>query len=97
MAIISFSNCKLKKIPPALCQLTKITRLYFVYNGLTTLPKEFSCLENLTNLNLQANHFSEIPDALCKLRKLKILSLQRNRITNEGLSKRMLISNIFDW
>ncbi|CAG8773311.1 26565_t:CDS:2, partial [Racocetra persica] len=50
-------------------------------NNLSSLPKEFGELQNLTTLNLSSNHFSELPACLTTLSSLVELQLSSNKLT----------------
>eukprot|EP01088_Endostelium_zonatum_P015849 TRINITY_DN4053_c0_g1_i1.p1 TRINITY_DN4053_c0_g1~~TRINITY_DN4053_c0_g1_i1.p1 ORF type:complete len:1808 (-),score=396.61 TRINITY_DN4053_c0_g1_i1:28-5451(-) len=75
-----FSDNALKSISPAICRLTKLTKIDFSNNQLVKLPTTIGELVNLVVLNLENNKikFETLPLSITNLLHLQELNLKRN-------------------
>lgn len=71
----------LKTLPPKVCLLDGLERLWISHNKLTALPDQLERLVHLKELYLHRNCFESVPLQLCKLPKLEILWLNSNKIS----------------
>lgn len=55
--------------------------LDFTNTGITTLPDEIGCIQNITSLILGDNPIEEVPESICMLKNLEYLSLENTDIT----------------
>lgn len=70
----------LKHLPPKVCTLSNLQRLWLSHNSLSNLPPQLSQLVHLKELYLHRNNFSEFPISVCSLSSLEILWLNCNKI-----------------
>jgi len=71
----------LSQLPPAIGQLTQLTKLHLWGYRLTALPPEIGKLTQLETLDLSNNNLTELPATLTRLTKLKELKLGGNPLT----------------
>lgn len=85
---LRLARCRLQggALPPALCQLSTLSRLEVFSCGLTSsaahagLPESVSRLSQLEHLALEANALCTLPPALCTLPALRHLDLSCNQL-----------------
>lgn len=65
----------IKELPPKVCQLVTLERLWVSHNKLSTLPVQVEQMFRLREVYLHKNNFEEIPTSLCRLPSLEILWL----------------------
>ena len=73
-------------LPAEVLLLTKLTHLRF-YDGLDTMSRDLSPLEDLTVLDLSYGYFSSIPVMLSTCRRLEVLLMEQCiylQITSDG-------------
>ena len=70
----------LKYLPPKVCTLSNLQRLWVSHNLLSSLPTDLDRLVTLKELFLHENKFEEFPIPLCTLKSLEILWLSNNKI-----------------
>ena len=70
---------ELRKLPPEICQLTKLSILDLSQNHLTSLPPEIGQLTNLKILYLNNNQLTSLPPEIGQLSNLRFLNLTSNR------------------
>ena len=70
----------LRMLPPKVCTLSNLQRLWVSHNLLSSLPADLDRLVSLKELFLHANKFKEFPMPLCTLKSLEILWLSNNAI-----------------
>lgn len=86
-------NCQLKNVPKNIDDLRSLKTLRLPQNDLYFLPKSIRGLWELTELDLDTNHFSSIDYSLGRLPNLKRLELSHNKFKtfpNELLSLKKL-------
>lgn len=71
----------LKVLPPKVCQLTSLERLWVSHNKLSSLPPQLDQVTTLREVFLHRNNLEDIPLCLCNLPNLQILWLNNNKIT----------------
>ena len=71
----------IKELPPRVCQIVTLERLWVSHNKLSTLPIQIEQMFRLREVYLHKNSFEHIPPSLCKLPSLEILWLNCNKIT----------------
>ena len=71
----------IKELPPKVCQLVTLERLWVSHNKLSTLPIQIEQMFSLREVYMHKNNFEEIPVSLCNLPSLEILWLNCNKIT----------------
>ncbi len=69
-------------LPPKVCALTHLERLWVSHNRLSSLPEAIEGLLNLKELFLHRNNFESVPVELCRLPSLEILWMNGNKITS---------------
>ena len=72
----------IKELPPRVCQLVTLERLWVSHNKLSTLPIQIEQMFRLKEVYLHKNSFEDIPTSLCRLPTLEILWLNCNKITS---------------
>ena len=72
----------IKELPPKVCQLVTLERLWVSHNKLSTLPVQIEQMFRLREVYLHKNNFEDIPTSLCRLPSLEILWLNCNKITS---------------
>lgn len=71
----------IKELPPKVCQLVTLERLWVSHNKLSTLPTQIEQMLSLREVYLHNNNFKDIPTSLCYLARLEVLWLNCNKIT----------------
>ena len=71
----------IKELPPRVCQIVTLERLWVSHNKLSTLPIQIEQMFRLREVYLHKNSFEHIPTSLCRLPSLEILWLNCNKIT----------------
>ena len=72
----------IKELPPKVCQIVTLERLWASHNKLSTLPVQIEQMFRLREVYLHKNSFESIPASLCQLPSLEILWLNCNKITS---------------
>ncbi|ELR98362.1 COR domain-containing protein [Gloeocapsa sp. PCC 73106] len=72
---------QLTELPPAIGELTQITKLNLKDNKLTALPSEIGKLTKLKRLYLSHNKLTVIPPEIAQLQELKIIYAGNNKLT----------------
>lgn len=70
----------IKELPPKVCQIVTLERLWVSHNKLSSLPVQIEQMFRLREVYLHKNNFEEIPTSLCSLPSLEILWLNCNKI-----------------
>ncbi len=70
----------LRALPPKVCTLSNLQRLWVSHNRLTGLPIDLDRLVSLKELFLHGNAFEDFPLPICSLKSIEILWLSSNRI-----------------
>ncbi len=78
---LNLNECKMKRIPEEIGELTGLRGLYLYGNQLATLPNSIGKLTQLHILFLGGNQFREMPAFISELRQLEILEFMGNPAT----------------
>lgn len=70
----------LRALPPKVCTLSNLQRLWVSHNLLTGLPHDLDRLVSLKELFLHGNAFEDFPLPICSLKSIEILWLSSNQI-----------------
>ena len=77
---IILQNCSLINIPNSLMYAKSLSNLDLSRNMLDKSSLEFlSCIQSLTNLNLEGNRLDSLPDTFSSLKWLNVVNLSNNR------------------
>ena len=71
------------QVNPAICSLTKLTKLMLVNMNLQSLPEDIGNLTNLQELYAYNNQLDSLPDSFGNLVNLRGLSLNQNQFNND--------------
>lgn len=77
---LELSGRRLRRLPSAVCALSRLQKLYVSGTGLRELPEEIEELRELRILALDFNKLERLPDGLCRLPRLTRLYLGGNRL-----------------
>ncbi|MHA1522307.1 MAG: leucine-rich repeat domain-containing protein [Promethearchaeota archaeon] len=93
---LSLSQAKIAKIPPDICQLTKLEFLSLSNNQITQVPDCIGQLKQLKTLSLLANPLTKIPESIGNLTNLRNLTLSSCPLTHlpESIGKCREITEI---
>ncbi|CAG08771.1 unnamed protein product, partial [Tetraodon nigroviridis] len=78
--VLDLSYRRFKRLPPRVCRLTHLEKLYVCGNSLRALPEATSRLQGLRILALDFNKMEDVPAAVCQLPRLCRLYLGNNRL-----------------
>jgi internalin A len=78
--VLDLTGLGLSTLPPEICQLTSLTRLWLLRNKLETLPPEIGQLTTLQEFSAAHNRLRDLPDIFGALRELRKLWLDHNQI-----------------
>lgn len=92
---LHFWNSGVDTLIEEICLLKKLEVLKLPKNKLSVLPINLYKLENLKELDLSGNYFSEFPRIVYRLPKLEFLSLQNNKL--QYLPDDIYLLNINDY
>ena len=81
LQVLGLAQNRIRKIPPAIGNLTNLVTLNLYDNEIAVLPKEIGNLVNLEELNLEDNMLKTLPDEIGNLRSLENLYLTGNNIS----------------
>jgi len=79
--ILHWSYLNIKDIPLDLYLYEELNELYLKENYISTIPKWFLNLNNLTFVHLGGNQITEIPEEIYLLDNLEFFDLSNNRLT----------------
>ena len=85
LEVLSIFHCPMDRnqVNPAICSLTKLTKLLLVDMNLLSLPEKIGNLTNLQELYAYENHLDSLPDSFENLVNLRGLSLKQNQFNND--------------
>jgi Leucine-rich repeat (LRR) protein len=69
-----------QRLPPEICQLSKLTSLFLEGNYLKALPSEIGELSALTSMRLNNNRLTMLPSEIGRLSALHTLAAASNMI-----------------
>jgi small GTP-binding protein len=78
---LDLSHLDLTELPPEICRLKTLKRLYIHNNQLTTLPPNIGQLKDLQILEMSTNRLKFLPSEIGQIKMLKKMILFENQLT----------------
>jgi len=82
ITVFSLSGNRLKKLPPLICKLRLLNKLYLHFNDLTNLPSNIKNLKFLTYLGLYENQLTDLSSFIGHLKSLEWINIAKNYLTD---------------
>lgn len=81
ITVLNLDESNIETLPPEVCDLISLQKLYLRKNLLSELPSTIGKLKALETLNLFQNQLSSLPSEIGKLKNLKSLTLNDNHLS----------------
>lgn len=82
LTTLNLSGCRIRELPPAICELRNLRHLNLSYNLLHTVPDVIGDVSSLESLDVSRNQLSRLPAGIGRLHALKELFAWENHLTS---------------